>query len=228
MCYNQAVMKSKSAVSTFTPVYQEKVAVLLKENPITLSLGLFAVFFIFVGIFMLTNTRKSSVAEAERKARAASIQSLTVTPSVYTVQEGEGLWQVAEKTTGNGENWVTIAQINNIINPDSIVAGQKLVIPAMTAPTGAPSPTLAPATIMPSPSVIPTVFVENGQIDGGMTKRANPSVKVYIVKEGEGLWQIAEKVYGDGEMWTAIMKENNLQNPDQIVVGMKLKMPHIK
>jgi 5'-nucleotidase len=92
-----------------------------------------------------------------------------------------------------------------------------------------PSATQMPS-MTPAPSVTPAPAVSDaGDIgEGAMTKRANPNIKEYTVQEGEGLWQIAEKVYGDGEMFNEIMKANKIQNPDQIYVGMKLKMPHTK
>ena len=46
----------------------------------------------------------------------------------YTVQKGDTLWLIAKKVTGEGSNYRAIAQKNNIINPDKIHVGQKLVI----------------------------------------------------------------------------------------------------
>ena len=54
------------------------------------------------------------------------------------------------------------------------------------------------------------------------------SQKTYIVMEGEGLFEIAEKVYGNGDYWINIAQANNLSNPDQIETGMKLIIPEIK
>ncbi len=48
--------------------------------------------------------------------------------SHYTVQKGDTLWLIAKKITGDGGNYKAIAQKNNIINPDKIYVGQKLVI----------------------------------------------------------------------------------------------------
>ena len=46
----------------------------------------------------------------------------------YTVKKGDTLWLIAKKTTGEGSNYKVIAQKNNIINPDKITVGQRLVI----------------------------------------------------------------------------------------------------
>lgn len=203
-----------------TGIYEERVNKLLKEKSTLLSIGLFTLFFIVSGILIATNQNRISVTEIDQANREAFLQQReNGGPAVYIVQEGEGLWQIAEKTTGNGENWVKIAAANNIQNPDTISAGQRITIPDITATT---APTQAPEAPTPTP-----VIQEQGQIDGGMTGRANPSQKEYIVQEGEGLWQIAEKVYGDGEAWTSIMRANNLSSPEAISPGMKLIMPNL-
>lgn len=46
---------------------------------------------------------------------------------VYTIQPGDALWKIARKT---GHNWLELAIINNLENPDLIFAGDTLLIPA--------------------------------------------------------------------------------------------------
>ena len=46
----------------------------------------------------------------------------------YVVKQGDTLWLIAKKITGDGANYKAIAQKNNITNPDKIYVGQKLVI----------------------------------------------------------------------------------------------------
>ena len=50
---------------------------------------------------------------------------------------------------------------------------------------------------------------------------------VYVVKEGDSLWTIAEEVYNDGFKWTIIAEENSLERPDAIETGMSLIIPEI-
>lgn len=206
-----------------TSVYQEKVNKLLQEKSTLFSIGLFTLFFIVTGILIATNQERISVAEIDRQNREEFLkqQEQTSGAVTYTVEEGEGLWQIAEKTTGNGENWTKIAMANNITNPDTIEAGQTLKIPDVTA-TAAPS--AAPTAAVPTQAA--PQEQPQGQIDGGMTTKANPGIKEYTLLEGEGLWQAAEKVYGDGNMWTVIAEANNLMaTPDAVSPGMKLKIP---
>ncbi len=48
----------------------------------------------------------------------------------YTLQEGEGLWDVAVKFYGDGYRWIDIAKANGLENnPDNIAPGMKLIIP---------------------------------------------------------------------------------------------------
>ncbi len=200
--------------------YQQKVQDLVKEKTTVISLGLFTLFFIISGILVVTNQQRISVTEIDKANREAFLsQQNQLSPSQYTVQEGEGLWQIAEKTTGNGENWTKIAAANNITNPDIVEAGTKLNIPQNV---------LADVTNVPTLTVTPGIQDSGiGQIDGGMTGQANPASKEYTVQEGEGLWQIAQKVYGDGNVWVEIAKANNLSDPNAVYPGMKLIMPSL-
>ncbi|MBU2632664.1 LysM peptidoglycan-binding domain-containing protein [Patescibacteria group bacterium] len=46
----------------------------------------------------------------------------------------------------------------------------------------------------------------------------------YVVREGDYLWDIAIRAYGDGYKWVEIAKANNLTNPDYIFTGTTLKL----
>ena len=49
-------------------------------------------------------------------------------PDSYVVKQGDTLWLIAKKLTGDGSNYKAIAQKNNITNPDKLLIGQRLVI----------------------------------------------------------------------------------------------------
>ncbi len=49
----------------------------------------------------------------------------------------------------------------------------------------------------------------------------------YIVKKGDSLWKISEKIYGNGDYYTEIMKANNIKDANSIYAGLKLKIPVI-
>lgn len=50
----------------------------------------------------------------------------------------------------------------------------------------------------------------------------------YTVKEGDTLFAISEKYYGDGYKYIDVAQANNLTNPDQIETGQVLKMPKLE
>ena len=46
--------------------------------------------------------------------------------------------------------------------------------------------------------------------------------KIYIVKAGDCLWNIAKNLYGAGAEYYRIVRKNHLQDPNHIEVGQKL------
>ncbi len=78
-----------------------------------------------------------------------------------------------------------------------------------------------------TPKPIPPKSSRGDLIDDEVNKTYRITIKEdkYTVREGDYLWQIAEAAYGDGMMMYRIMKANNITNPDQIEVGMTLKLP---
>ncbi len=47
----------------------------------------------------------------------------------------------------------------------------------------------------------------------------------HTVVEGETLWSISEKYYGNGYKWTEIAEVNSLQSPNEIEAGQTLDLP---
>lgn len=52
----------------------------------------------------------------------------------------------------------------------------------------------------------------------------NSQAKYYILKEGESLSDVAEREYGDGQRYPTLIELNNLQNPDLVEPGMKIRV----
>ena len=54
--------------------------------------------------------------------------------------------------------------------------------------------------------------------------------KEYEVQKGDNLWNISEKVYGNGYLWTEVYSANKeiINNPDSIDAGIKLTLPKLQ
>ena len=118
----------------------------------------------------------------------------------YEVKDGDTLWSISEKLYGSGYNWVDLAKANEISTPDVIESGSKLKVPEVQK--------ITVATIQP--------VQNNGPSISGET---------YKVVEGDHLWGIAVRAYGDGYKWPELAKANNIPNPDLIYPDTVLKLP---
>ena len=49
----------------------------------------------------------------------------------------------------------------------------------------------------------------------------------YTVKAGDHLWKIAEMYFQSGYNWIDIAQENNLGNPDALLIGQKITIPDV-
>jgi len=117
-------------------------------------------------------------------------------PTIYTVEEGDHLWSIAEKFYTSGYNWVDIARENNLVNPNVLLVGQELNIPKAEV-----------------------IMLETEVAEPSITGNS------YTIEENDNLWDIAVRAYGDGYQWVKIASENNLANPDLIYSGNTLAIP---
>lgn len=52
--------------------------------------------------------------------------------------------------------------------------------------------------------------------------------KVYIAKQGDSLWAIAYREYGDPDMWRPIAQKNNIYDPRSLKPGTELIIPPLE
>lgn len=83
------------------------------------------------------------------------------------------------------------------------------------SPVVSPSPAPTPVVVQPIPTSSPAPLAEQDTA-------AQSSTSEYVVKAGDTLWNIAEQIYSDGQLYSRISRDNNLSNPDKILVGQKL------
>ncbi len=123
----------------------------------------------------------------------------------YTVVAGDTLWSIAVKNYNSGYEWPKIAQANKLSSPYTIEIGTKLAIPTVTQ----------------------AILATNTVLDNTVIEKQTHAIsgEKYTIKEGDSLWAIAIRAYGDGFRWVDIARVNNLQNPDIIYIGNDLKIP---
>jgi len=118
----------------------------------------------------------------------------------YTVLPGDDLWKIAEKFYGSGLNAYDIARANKLPEPFTVNENQILIIPT----TSSKAPTQGDLT----PNAAQTQHVSS-----------------YVVQDGEYLWQIAEKLYGDGNQMGKLIDANKIPYPYNVDAGQKLIVP---
>lgn len=184
--------------------YKQLFIATIKTKYINLFLGMFVCYLIVLPIFKIIPKPKAigfNFIKLTQKSISPSTKK-TEPIKTYIVREGDDLWNIAEKFYGSGFNAYDISKTNKLDVNSSIVAGQKLVIPSVKRRQ-------------------PTV----GEISSAATSQVTYTEGKYIVLPGDSLSLISYKVYGDLYMWPKILDANNLQNADQIEVGMTLTIP---
>ncbi|WP_406661831.1 LysM peptidoglycan-binding domain-containing protein [Methanolobus sp. ZRKC3] len=59
-------------------------------------------------------------------------------------------------------------------------------------------------------------------------RKSSDKTKVYITKQGDSLWLIAHKEYGNSSMWRPIADKNNIYNPRFLEPGTRLIIPPLE
>lgn len=146
---------------------------------------------------------------------------------VYTVKDGDNLAKIAKKIFGDdvGNKYATIQKIfeanKDIMNtPDQIAVGQKLRIPSLQSP----DKTVALQSLQSTGMFDKVKGALSNIVNRPSTKK---QAKIYVVKEGDSLWKIAEKALSDGSRFVDIQKLNRNIIPDgeRLSIGMRLKLP---
>lgn len=177
----------------------------ISESYISIGLGLLVVVVVGILLFNYFTQKKSGTNEANDKLTQEATTSAKP-GTIYTVVEGDSLWSISEKSYKSGYNWVDIAKANNISESGEIAAGQQLVIPE-------------------SSPILPLTVVDNNASVSAVNTSPSITGGSYTIVEGDNLWNIACRAYGDCYAWVKIAEANKLENPDIINVGNSLTLP---
>lgn len=154
----------------------------------------------------LARPEPSPVESAAAKRGAARPRGET-----YTIQPGDVLIDIARMYYGDESLWRAIKLANPGLDENRLRIGQKILVPdkdeaRRLLAAARPRSAAKPATPQKSDTLI------------------------YVVAPGDTLISIARNVLGDETRWEEIYELNRdqLESPDLIVPGMKLKLPERK
>lgn len=205
----------------------------LKLNEDKLSIVLGSLVVVVLGLFLFNFFRDRNPSPTPQISQQAAN---TQTPEVgqvpqglesgHTVAAGDTLWDIAEARYGSGYNWVDIAEANKLKNPGVLTEGQQLALPQVAAKVSTvtdPEGDII-AVVTPTQEVTPTplaVVTPEPQAQAPQTIGAD----TYTTVQGDHLWGIAVRAYGDGYQWVRIWRANKLADPNLIFVGQTLTIP---
>ena len=142
---------------------------------------------------------------------------------VVTVKDGDTLSGLASQHLGSAGKWRELLDANADVleKPEQLRVGMKLRVPSPETENLIDQANRALATsegTAPPPSPSPQPQPEETRPPAGRT---------YTVVSGDNLYRIADKTLGNGERYREIYEANRdqLRNPDDIKVGMVLKLP---
>ena len=150
------------------------------------------------------------------------------TLKTYVVESGDNLASIAKKFYGDedGNKMANILKIfnanrNKLKTVDMIFEGQKIVIPSLLT-----AETLQPVKeTFKSKSIFTPVKNVARKLAVRSEEPARPSV--YVVKQGDCLWAIANEQLGDGSRYSEIIRLNRdiIDDEDSLEVSMRLRLP---
>jgi nucleoid-associated protein YgaU len=183
---------------------------------------------------------QSQPAEPVTQAKPVTVKTA---PETYVVQSGDTLAAIAKNFYGPEQgnklsNIEAIYQANRktLSSMDNLQVGQKLTIPPLSsAGSSPPANTLTGSNFVK----IDTIGQRHNTVDTAKPAAATSKpakatkadttkpVRIYVVKEGDSLWEIASEQLGDGNRYKEIVKLNSniLSSEDDIQIDMKLKLP---
>ena len=157
----------------------------------------YTVVIFFVALLSACSTVKhsESVKALEKSGQQAPLETAPAKDLIYEVKDGDTLSSIARKKTGDSRNWITIAELNNISDPDTIIKGLVIVIPRELTRAGASVSTAkiaSPAASPPDkqPQQVKTRRQDTVQPGDKASASPKPDVKPTPQQKRPGGWLI--------------------------------------
>lgn len=173
------------------------------------------------------STETNEVPKAPER-RSTTPPVATPGQKVHTVVEGDTLIFIAGQNYLDENLWPAIKLANPGIDENKLKVGQKLIIPSESEAKRLLARGGSNASTPKKPAVEPPARSGSDPTSGSTAGRGSSGGDLtYTVESGDSLIKIARKVLGDEKRWPEIFELNKdkLASPDQIQVGMKLRMP---
>lgn len=151
--------------------------------------------------------------EVSPAVSALSEMTPSITPStqkIHKVQPGESLAGIAK---ANGIKTSALRDANHLDQSDDLQVGQRLTLPASEAHP--------PLQLVDTPPESPEPKAEQPEQFVPRTEQIAPN-GVYLVQKGDNPYMVARKL---GVSFTDLMTVNNISNPADLTIGMRLKVP---
>jgi len=117
----------------------------------------------------------------------------------YIVKSGDSLWKIAQEKMGSGFQWKELAEANNIsLENTTLRIGQTITIPEKGQVASGATTTKETAPTVKDLTAAPKETTSQTTVSG----QKLPTI--YTVVRGDNLWNIAQKLYGDGAKWHVI------------------------
>ncbi len=149
---------------------------------------------------------QSNTTTNERSSRTLG----AIQHEVYTVREGDSLYQIAARNLGDGNRWAEIQRLNaELVGPSGIInPGMKLLLPLNARVTE------------------PETRQQTQQQPKTRTSRSETGkTETYTVASGDTLGEISMKLLGTSKRVDEFVSLNGLDDANDIRVGMTLKVP---
>jgi nucleoid-associated protein YgaU len=142
---------------------------------------------------------------------------------VYTVEKGDSLGLIAQKTLGTTRKAAEIARFNGMAVDAPLRVGQELKIPPQApAAAAAPAP---PPPVRPATTAAAKAPAAKAPAANAPATKAPGANRSHVVARGDGLFALAKRYYGDGARFREIAEANGLDPDAPLKVGSELRIP---